>query len=352
MRGVRTGPAAFERRGVRRMKTAKTTSAALLALALAAGAQAGLRGVKTVNIAGDEYVALSEVASFYGMRTPPSFGKNIPLRSPWSELDFEENSRRMSFNGMQLWLHMPTTRVRHRWSIAAKDMAFVIDPLLRPGVYLKGRRCKVVVLDPGHGGQDRGASGWRAVEEKRVNLDVAKRARVLLANEGMTVYLTRDGDRYVNLDERCRMAARWGADVFVSIHMNSSRSASASGVETYVLASPGYPPTNASRIERVPSTPAPGNRHEEANAVLGCYLHKGLLDCLKQPDRGLRRARFVVLKEAPCPAALVECGFVSNRREAELMLQTSHRESIARGISDGVLNYLNAIRRADAASVE
>lgn len=321
-------------------------------MACAAAVHAGLRGVKTVKWGGDEYVALSEAASFYGMRTPPTLGKTIPLRSQWSEIDFEENSRKVSFNGMQVWLHMPVTRIRHRWSIVASDMAFAVDPLLRPGVYLKGKRCKTVVLDPGHGGQDRGASGWRAVEEKRVVLDVARRARALLANEGFTVYLTRDGDRYLTLDERCRLADRWGADVFVSIHMNASRSASPSGIETYVLASPGYPPTNASRVQRVPSTPAPGNRHEEANAILGCYLHKGLLDRLKRPDRGLRRARFVVLKEAPCPAALVECGFVSNRKEAELMLQPAHREAMAKGLADGIVSYANAIRRAELASVE
>jgi N-acetylmuramoyl-L-alanine amidase len=253
----------------------------------------------------------------------------------------------MTYNGMQLWLHMPLRKIRYRWSMTKKDMACVIDPLLRPNLHLRGRGRRVVVLDPGHGGRDRGARGWRAVEEKRVVLDVARRARVHLANEGLKVYLTRDGDRSLSLEERCRKAARWGADIFVSIHMNSSKTAGATGIETYVLAAPEYQSTNAARPERGHPMVYPGHTYEEANAILGYFVQRGLLDKLKGSDRGLRRAKFIVLKNAPCPAALAECGFVSNKREAEKMLSRHYRESIALGIVKGVLDYVEAVKRAE-----
>lgn len=324
--------------------------AAWIALTVAAAAESPLRNLRTARALGEDYVALSDLASFYGLRAPPVWARSPSLRSEWTHMDFEENSRKFLFNGLQVWLHLPTTRVRYRWSIAARDVAVVIDPLLRPGLYLKGRGCRVVVLDPGHGGQDRGASGWRGVEEKRVVLDVCRRARTLLANEGFKVYLTREGDRYLTLEERCRLAAAWRGDVFVSVHLNASRSAASCGVETYVLAAAGYPSTNASQPARTPGVAAPGNRHDEANTILGAFLQKELARQLRAPDRGLRRARFLVLKEAPCPAALVEGGFVSNRAEAERMLDAAYRETLAKAIADGVLNYARAVRRANAAT--
>jgi len=208
----------------------------------------------------------------------------------------------------------------------------------------------VVVLDPGHGGKDRGARGRRGVEEKRVVLDVAKRTRVHLANAGLKVYLTRDGDRSLTLDERCRKAARWGGDLFVSIHLNSSTTAGATGVETYALTAPGYSPTNGKPNKRSTKTHHPGHRFAEGNTILSYHLHKNLLDRTGSSDRGLRRAGFYVLKNAPCPATLIEMGFVSNKAEEERILKADYRENLAQAVTRGILDYVDAVKRARLAA--
>lgn len=329
-------------------RVALAAGAALLLAAVPAVRAGGLSSLRSTSHSGERYITLKDLASFYGFSTRSS-GKKICLQSKWSSLTFEVQSRSMQFNDMLLWLHMPLAKVRGRWAVAEVDVYKSIDPLLRPDAYLPPRGRRVVVLDPGHGGQDRGARGNRAVEEKRVVLDVAKRARVHLANAGLKVYLTRETDRYLKLEDRCNKAARWGADVFVSIHLNSARSSSPKGIETYVLASAGYPVT-ADTGGKTSRVAYPGNQFDTANVVLGACLQKGLLAKVGGQDRGLRRARFVVLKNAPCPAGLVECGFLSNAYEEALMISPEHREKIALAIAKGIIDYVNAVKRAQVAA--
>ncbi len=307
------------------------------------------RGVRPIAAGSDTYVALNDLADFYGMRLS-SRGNTVTARSKWSELQFSTHSRKAHFNGMRLWLHGPTTKIRRKWSLTETDMATAVDPLLRPDVHLRNQGYRVVILDPGHGGKDRGARGRRGVEEKRAVLDVAKRARVHLANAGLKVYLTRDGDRSLTLGERCRKAARWGGNLFVSIHLNSSTTAGAKGIETYVLTAPGYPPTNGKARKRAGKTHLPGHRFAEANTILGYHLHRNLLDRTGNSDRGLRRAGFYVLKNAPCPATLIEMGFLSNKAEEEKVLEASYREKLAQAITKGILDYVDAVKRARLAA--
>ena len=89
-----------------------------------------------------------------------------------------------------------------------------------------------------------------------------------------------------------------------------------------------------------------GNQYDAANAVLGFSIQSNLIKTAKRSDRGLRRARFAVLKNAPCPSALVECGFLSNPEEEALMIDASYREAAARGISNGIIGYITLVNRA------
>jgi len=314
-------------------------------MALTAGccSAGGLGSLRSYTYDNTRYHNLRDVASYYGMtmRVPP--GKHIYLQSKWSELRFEVDSRQAELNDVVLWLHVPIRRRRGKWLISTTDATKTIDPLLRPSEATGVAKPKVVVLDPGHGGNDKGAVGRRNVEEKRVVLDVAKRARGHLANAGFKVYLTRETDRYISLNERTAKARKWGADAFVSIHLNAAASRSASGLETYVVAHQGFPPTARSTLSKSDRYAFPGNRHDEANVVLGHSLQKGLLEKVKGKDRGLRHARFVVLKNAPCPAALIECGFLSNQAEENKMLRREHREAIALAIAQGIIEYSKAV---------
>ena len=200
----------------------------------------------------------------------------------------------------------------------------------------------LLVIDPGHGGQDTGAKGRRGVEEKRVALDIARRLRAHLVKAGHKVYMTRESDRFIELDERCRKAGRWGADLFVSVHFNSAGNPAAAGVETYVMASAGYESTSGG----LSNLTQPGNRFEAVNGIAGYQIQRALVSRLGAIDRGVKRSRFLVLKNAPCPAVLVECGFLSNPAEEERLLQEEHREALAQSLARGTLNYLNLVKRA------
>jgi N-acetylmuramoyl-L-alanine amidase len=319
--------------------------AGILLLALPCPA-APLSNLRVTAAAGERYVSLKDVAAAYGLTLRVPLGKKVYLQGKWNSWTFEVESRQASFNGTMIWLLSPMLKYKGKWMITESDAREIVDPLMRPYAYIGARGYRVVVLDPGHGGPDAGARGKRGVEEKRVVLDVAMRARVHLANAGFKVYLTRETDRYIELDERGIKAARWAADAFVSIHLNSAPSSAPKGLETFVLSNVGYPSTSSSSRSRGDKTAYPGNRFEHSNTVLGYFMQKALLEKAKGEDRGLKRARFLVLRNAPCPAALVECGFLSNPGEEKSMLDAAHREAIAVAISKGIIDYFNAVKKA------
>ncbi|HNR94961.1 MAG TPA: N-acetylmuramoyl-L-alanine amidase [Kiritimatiellia bacterium] len=321
--------------------------AAMLALPAALMASAIARPqVQTFALGSERYAQLRDVARFYNLDLQSARGSRIPMKSKWTDLQLEASSRKMWMNGMLIWLHMPTVKSRLQWALSKEDMDSTLDPLLRPNLHLRSQGSRIVVLDPGHGGVDRGARGARGLEEKKVVMDIAERARAHLANAGIKVYLTRSGDRALSLSERNFRANQWNADVFVSIHLNASTTAGASGVETYVLAAPGYPSTNAKVGSTAARVSYRGNARNGANMILGYMLQKNLLLKTKAEDRGLRRARFAVLKDINCAAALVECGFLSNAREEWLLRTDDYLDKIAQAVAQGIIEYLGTVERA------
>jgi N-acetylmuramoyl-L-alanine amidase len=313
----------------------------LLALATTARA-AALSEPRVIWVEKQDYVTLRDLASFYGCSVSQPRSRKITLSGGNLALVFEIEGRQVLVNGTRVWMHEPMQLVKGRWVIRAIDARKVVDPLARPAVHLDRAGYRVIVLDPGHGGEDSGARGKRGVVEKKVALDIARRVRTRLVNAGLKVYLTRDGDRFIALDERTRKARNWGADLFVSIHCNAAADASPRGSETYVLAAAGYEST-AGGLSQAAQV---GNRFEGANAVLGFLVQRSLVTVLQNNDRGLKRSRFLVLRGAPCPAALVECAFVTNPHEEELLATEPFRESIAQGITQGILNYVKAVKRS------
>ena len=321
----------------------RTYIAGLVVLLLAAGRLSAAPGDLPVFWHEKEkFVALRDLAAAYGAEAAGPFAQRLTIQNPWNNLVLRSDSREAVVNGTLVWLHEPVQYARGRWSLHEVDASKVIDPILRPDRYLGRMGHRVVVIDPGHGGQDIGARGARGVEEKRAVLDIARRIRAHLVSAGVKVYMTRESDRFVELDERCVRAQRWGADVFISIHLNSAASGTAQGTETYALAAAGYESTAGG----LSNLSQPGNRFEGANAVLAYHVQKALTTKIGAQDRGVKRSRFLVLKNAPCPAVLVECGFVSNRREEERLLSEVYRESIAQGITRGTLSYLNLVKRS------
>ena len=173
---------------------------------------------------------------------------------------------------------------------------------------------KRIVLDPGHGAHDPGAIGAR-LKEKDVNLDVARRAAGKLLEIGAQVRLTRDSDVFIDLYDRPRIATDLGADLFVSIHCNAMPTPNTGhGTETFYC------------------TPQ--------SMCLGQIMQAALVDGLGRTDRGLKRARFVVVREATMPAVLVELMFLNNDKEHALLERPEVRQTAAEAICEGLRQYV------------
>ncbi len=308
------------------------------ALMLPLGAMA--RGQATVR-----RETIEAIGRRYGFPPSSMSGGRILLESRYTSMAFEINSRKLFFNEILIWLNGTVATGKGGWTIAAEDTAKVIDPLLRSEDALADAGFSTIVLDPGHGGDDTGAIGRRRVLEKKVSLDIARRVREKLQGSGTRVLMTRQEDVAMSLAERGAKAKKWRADIFVSIHCNAARDGRAEGIETYVMPCAGFSSTSG----RMNKQPSAGNSHDRANMILAYHVQKHLLKSTGGVDRGIRRARFDVLSNAPCPAILVECGFVSNKSEEEKMLTRAYRDRVADGIAAGVMEYVNVARSAAAA---
>ncbi|MBN2161345.1 MAG: N-acetylmuramoyl-L-alanine amidase [Pontiellaceae bacterium] len=297
-----------------------------------------------IAASGSSTVSLAYMARLYTMKTSRS-GTRIRMENKWNSLEFETNGRRVWINGIMVWLHHPCRGSGNNWSIREEDFKKGVDPILRAYSYVPKKTPKVVVLDPGHGGKDTGAIGPNKVYEKNVVLDIAHRVRKHLESRKITVRMTRTGDTFPSLPDRSDYATKVSADLFISIHADGAGDASACGVETFITAVAGGDSSNHYG-EGADTFPVLNNKFDSANAVLGFSLQSNHVKASGRSDRGLRRARFSVIKNAPCPAALVECGFLTNPSEESLLNSASFREKVAGGITNGVLGYFTLVQRA------
>jgi len=256
-------------------------------------------------------VSLNQMAERYRFRSWTVNGKQITLLTKFNTILLEGDSRKATFNKVNIWLNSPITRRWGSWRICQADIDRTVWPLLNPDKALASEKYNVVVLDPGHGGNDNGAQSRAGLKEKTITLDLARKVRLILLQHRIDVRLTRNADRQLGLDERIDMANRWESSIFISIHLNAADSSAPSGIETHILPPVGWPSTAKSRAGVYDRVVYTGNHHDRANIVLGYLLQRSLLKYADGEDRGVRRSRFVVLKNISCPAALLECGFLS-----------------------------------------
>lgn len=168
-----------------------------------------------------------------------------------------------------------------------------------------------IFIDPGHGGSDPGATG-NGLQEKNLTLTIALKVRDLLANyENTQVRLSRENDSFISLTERAQMANNWGAEYFLSIHINAG---GGTGFETYIH-------TNAS----------------SASLAYQNVIHPEILNQSGLVDRGKKRANYAVLRETSMPAILTENGFIDNINDASKLNQTSYLDVIAHGHVNGLV---------------
>lgn len=263
---------------------------------------------------------------------------------------FHPGYRRISLNGITAWLNGPAEPdAKDTLTLGTNDVERFLSPAIDGYVTFTTNSPLRVFIDAGHGGDDCGAIAPDGQREKDVALDIARRLGVLLGDAGLQVYYSRTNDIFIPLGVRSEKAAEALADVFVSIHCNTTGSKAAKGVETFALAFAGSESTSAdSRISR---NEYPGNAFDSGSSALGYLIHSCINMERGEADRGLRHARFQVLRQAPCPAVLVECGFLSNRAENKSLSSARYRERMARAIADGIVAYAElctAFREAPA----
>ncbi|MCH9813872.1 MAG: N-acetylmuramoyl-L-alanine amidase [Epsilonproteobacteria bacterium] len=219
---------------------------------------------------------------------------------------------------------------------------------------------KVIVIDPGHGGKDAGAVGYKKYQEKHAVLKVSKVLQGLLKKQGYKVYLTREKDKFIKLSNRTNFANKKEADLFISIHANASPSAqklTLKGIETFFL-SPAKT-AKAKRIAAKENRSAVTNMNDMSKNTLLSFLNKtkivqsnklaidiqkGMLSQVRKKhkdvrDGGVREAPFWVLVGAQMPAVLVEIGYITNPTEAGRLFNPFYQKSLAIGIANGINNY-------------
>jgi len=198
----------------------------------------------------------------------------------------------------------------------------------------------VVVLDPGHGGQDSGAM-CGGVLEKDLTLDVARRIDRLLNSEGIATLMTRVGDTYVSLADRAAFANRVRKCIFVSIHFNEDNKPVASGVETYYAA---HQITAGSLLASwmpflwrpLSDSPNPESQN------LAALVQEALVARTRSIDRGTEARQFFVIANVTSPAILIEGGFLTNKEDISKLASEDYRDQIAAAVADGILRYRDA----------
>ena len=256
--------------------------------------------------------------------------------------------REIELDGVNVWMNLPPheNNSGELTGVARVDYDHLLRPILASSLAPTSAPFRIV-LDPGHGGHDTGAVSTQpsAVEEKAVALDIARRVATHLEAAGHQVWIVRTNDVFIVLGDRARFATQHKAQIFVSIHANSSLiTPSASGIETYVLSSPGFPGTDENSSVSV--EPMTGNHNDSENAMLGFSIQHRCVP-LATTDRGLKRARFLVLREAHCPATLVECGFLSSAQDAASLSRAAYRERFATAIAGGIMDYARMMTRVE-----
>ncbi len=294
----------------------------------------------TVRVDGRNYVNLADFIRYY--RFSPTFQQkdlNIKLDSKYRKLKFTLNSRECFFNGVRLWLNDPLLEYHHSILISEMDVRKTLHPILRPWSVPR-LRIKTIMIDPGHGGEDKGTLGYRGTYEKRLTLDLAARVEKCLQKTGFRTLMTRRRDTYVSLEDRSQLANSSDADLFLSLHFNSAKpTPQPEGIETYCLTPVGLSSTDSIRRRwGIGDFGAePGNRFDSQNMLLAYLVQQKLLKAIPEAeDRGIKRARFFVIKTTEQPAILVESGFLSNPAEEKRILTISYREKLAAAIAEGI----------------
>ncbi len=263
-------------------------------------------------------------------------------------------------------LSKPVRTVRSSIIVPADFQSKVIDRLRQKATLQKGYRIskiRKIVIDAGHGGKDPGAIGRTGSWEKEIVLDISKRLTKILKARGFKVVMTRKNDKFIPLEGRSEIASRANADLFVSVHANSSPARSVYGLEVYSSKNLSFIDKIASQrrlnenlmfknlaikkgapdVEKIVSDMLYTHKQTESR-VLAKYVAKQTAKFAKTKNRGAKTARFNVLRNTLIPAVLVEVGFLTNPKEERLLKTSAYRQKVANSLARSITDYANGKR--------
>lgn len=296
--------------------------------------------IRTTSMKNVKYCRLNDIAAAYGMKITRT-GTTCTLQGKFSKLVLTHNKRFGACNTSKLsFLFAPWITTSSVW-ISELDYRQVLLPLISPKALTK-HAPRTICIDPGHGGTDQGTKG-RRYKEKDVNLRVALKLRDRLRALGYRVVMTRSTDITVSLEKRSVIAKNAKADLFLSIHCNAApNSKLTNGIETYCLTPVG----GASTHDATPrNTKYVGNAHDKNGFRIAHEIHRRMVGNTKANDRGVKHARFLVLRNTPCPSVLIELGFLSNDAEERNLGAVVHQDRLVKGIADGVVRYHSLVKQ-------
>ena len=302
--------------------------------------------LEEVRIAGKEYARVFDWAKGNGFTLRwLKRDEALELSNSYSTIVLQIHSPDAQINGVGVRLLFPLVQKAETVWISKLDLKSTFEPVLLPPRMRRGGVLKSICLDPGHGGKDPGFQVGSS-QEKKFALLFSQELQAQLKRAGWKVSLTRSRDTFVELPSRPDIARRRKADLFVSLHFNATEASanSVKGAEVYCLTPPGAPSTNAGG-EGGGAGWFAGNRFNDENMFLAYQLQKTLSREVSVEDRGVHRARFVVLRDAAMPAVLIEAGFLSHPIEGRKIASASYRHQLASAIVDGLDAYKRAVQR-------
>jgi N-acetylmuramoyl-L-alanine amidase len=193
------------------------------------------------------------------------------------------------------------------------SLRLVIAACALTSISVFGASFSTVVIDAGHGGFDRGGIPSNIIPEKGVALDVARRLRGYLASAGLRTVMTRSSDVFVTLGRRVAIANAQRRAIFVSIHFNAARRLGANGIETF------YGSARSKNLARM--------------------IQRQAMKTTSGENRGIKRAKYYVLRQSRIPAVLIECGFLTNPQDARRASSSAYRDRLAQQIARAIIDY-------------
>jgi N-acetylmuramoyl-L-alanine amidase len=295
---------------------------------------------QVIKVNGHDYLSVDNISKFYDLPADvvPS-GAKIQSETAGHPLEFVSGSREARINGARSWLCFPVIEQDGKSLVSRTDVAKTIEPLVRPHRIPNVGKIQTVVLDPGHGGHDKGQVS-RYGAEKDFALDVARKLRPILQAKGFHVIMTREGDYFVPLEVRAKIANSARDAIFVSIHFNATNDdPNATGFEIFSFTPRGAPSTSDGNMNANSFNMQPGSSVDAQSMALSACIYHSLLGHLPEYDRGIKRARFAVLRLTKVPAVLIEGGFLTERGESKLISNKDWRAKFAGAIGMGIENY-------------